>query len=166
MQLKGQIRATDVDPDEEDEIRAGKTSERDDLQREIDNMVGTLREAWTEAGQPTRDTLRTSAGFKRAAKRRLVVLREDATPVKNMVRRACTLHKVEPVFAKNRALDDGTVAVKFTVGPKPNGKTAASAPATTPVPEPWSPAPAPAPSPADVQETTEQATGRRFGGRR
>jgi hypothetical protein len=116
------IAAVPVDETEEDEVRAGRATGRDENQVMLDNMTGELADAWRALGaddahRPTLDTLRTKAGFKRAAKRSVTVAADDLAEVRKMIRRAATLHKVTPIFANNKTNEDGTVRVKWTVGP-------------------------------------------------
>jgi hypothetical protein len=118
MALTGTIAPAEVDPNEDDEVRSGRASERDDNQIMLDGMVADLKAAWEAAGKPTLDVLRTKAGFKAATKKSVTVAAEDRATVKqNMIRRACTLHKVTPVFANDKKNEDGTVRIKWTVGP-------------------------------------------------
>lgn len=122
MALTGQITATPVDDSEDDEVRAGRATERDDNQVMIDNLTGELAEAWRATGDDDSkrtklDVLRTKAGFKKAAKRSITVAGDDRSEAKRLIRRACTLHKVTPVYANDKVNEDGTVRIKWTVGP-------------------------------------------------
>lgn len=119
MPLTGSLTPAPVDPAEEDEVRAGRALERDDNQQLLDGMTGEIIAAWKEVpgGMTSLETLRTKAGFKAAPKRSVTVDAKDKSVVKAMIRRTCTLHKVTPVYANDKTNDDGTIRVKWTVGP-------------------------------------------------
>lgn len=117
MALTGQIVTAEIDPAEEDEVRSGRATERDENQLLLDGMVGELKAEWEAKGKPTLNVLRTKPGFKAAGKRSIVVSGDDKSTAKAMIRRAATLHKVTPVFANDKVNDDGTVRIKWTVGP-------------------------------------------------
>lgn len=167
MALTAQIVATEVDDTEDDEVRAGRATERDETQVLLDTLTGELADAWRATGdddtkRTSLEVLRTKAGFKRAAKRSVTVAADDRTEAKRMIRRACVLHKVTPVYANDKTNEDGTIRIKWTVGPfvarvrKPkateDGQAAPSAPET----------PADASPPSDsagVQDTENPGTG-------
>jgi hypothetical protein len=137
MALKGTIAPAEVDPTEEDEVRAGRNAERDANQTMLDGMVGELKAEWEKHGKPGLDVLRTKAGFKAAGKRSIVATADDKADAKGMIRRSCTLHKVTPVFAKDKANGDGTVRIKWTVGPyitRQRATTTTETPATAETP--------------------------------
>jgi hypothetical protein len=121
MALTGQLVSTEVDESEEDEVRAGRATERDSNQVMLDGLTKELADAWRATGaddehRTSLDVLRTKAGFKKAAKRSVTVTADDKSEVKRMIRRACDLHKVTPIFAADRTNEDGTIRVKWTVG--------------------------------------------------
>jgi hypothetical protein len=157
-----QIKSVNVNPDEEDEVALPKSRERDDDQKGIDSDAEKMKAAWVAAGKPGLDKLTTKAGFKAATKTAYIVNKSDRPTVKGMIRRACTLHKVSPVYAKDLVNADGTVRIKWTVGPvPPKSETPAETPAEVPaeVPAPSNPA-------ADVETPAPQTdapaeTGRR-----
>lgn len=99
------------------ELSAGH--ERDDFQREVDSHVGALKIATAKAGWPQPEPTKHF--------RRYVVAPEDKAALKGVIRRACTLHKVEAVFYKDVKTAAGHVAVKFHVARKldKNGKPVA-----------------------------------------
>jgi hypothetical protein len=120
-----------TDDDTQTDFRERNTA-RDETQVALDTAVGGLVKSWAEAGKPGRD---------KAPAKRYVVVKADVSGLKSMIRRACTLHKVAPVWFVDNKRDDGTVAVKFTVGPIPPkapkpDPAADTAPPADPAPKP------------------------------
>jgi hypothetical protein len=92
----------------QDEIRA-RTSERDEDQLQIDTEVKNLHAAWDKAKRP--------APGPKAPYSRYVVPKDDRAELKNMIRRAARLHKVNPVFFKDAVTPSGNYQVKFNLAP-------------------------------------------------
>lgn len=152
--LKGQLNEAQ-DNDTQTEVVDRKSRERDETQTAIDNAVKEMVAKWHEAGKPEPHSDRPS--------KRYVVVKEDRTPLKGMIRRAATLHKVEAILFKDHVNEDGTVAVKFTIGDKP-AKSNGTAPAETPT-APVDDAPADD-APATVPDNEPPAESGRRGFRR
>ena len=92
----------------QDEIRA-RTSERDEDQLQIDTEVKKLHAAWEKAGKP--------APGPKAPYSRYVVPKDDRADLKNMIRRAVRLHKVNVVIYKDAVTASGNYQVKFNLAP-------------------------------------------------
>lgn len=100
---------TDVtDLPEQDELIAGR--ERDEFQRQVDGNVAELKNATATAGWPAHDSTKLF--------RRYVVAADDKAELKSVIRRAGTLHKVDPVFYKDATTEAGHAVVKFHVARK------------------------------------------------
>jgi hypothetical protein len=89
---------------------------RGEDQQAIDAELGKTVKAYTAKGGPaTAEASRPRVAF--------AVAPEDKSELKGMIRRAATLHKVEPVFFEDGTDDaTGEVVVTLTVGPKPTKK--------------------------------------------
>jgi hypothetical protein len=114
-----------TDGDTQNELSA-KSRDRDETQVALDGQVKTLAEAWNAAGKP---------GPESAPKKAYVVASGDVSGLKQMIRRACSLHKVAPAFFKDVKREDGNTRVKFTVQPVPPKKAKANATPDAPATE-------------------------------
>lgn len=90
---------------EQTEIVQGR--HRDEFQQAIDKDVETLKTATAKAKWPEHDA--------RKLFHRYVVGADDVSELKRVIRRAATLHKLEPVFYKDAKTEAGHIAVKFHV---------------------------------------------------
>jgi len=83
---------------------------RDEFQQDTDGDVLILKGNTASAGWPESDPTKLF--------HRYVVDADDATEMKSVIRRACTLHKVEAVFYKDAKTEAGHVSIKFHVARK------------------------------------------------
>lgn len=83
---------------------------RDEFQVQIDADVLSLKMNTAKAGWPGHDPAKLF--------QRYVVGKDDASPLRSVVRRACTLHKVDPDFYKDAKTEAGLVVIKFHVSRK------------------------------------------------
>ena len=95
---------------EQTELAAGR--ERDDFQRAVDGHVEALKLATAKAHWPTEDAWKRDPA---KLFHRYVVNGDDAAEMKANIRRAATLHKVEPLFYKNGKTPAGHAVIKFHV---------------------------------------------------
>jgi hypothetical protein len=123
-----------VEPQAEDTQTelATRSHERDADQQGIDATVKGMVDGYnTAGGKDSAVTARPTHRYQ--------VPNGDKSELKRMIRRACVLHKVDPIWYKDSKPDDaGNLIVKFTVGPlkakadatpTPNGDQPAEAPA-------------------------------------
>lgn len=90
---------------EQTELEIGRF--RDEFQLMIDKDVADLKLATAKAGWPDPDPTKLFTFY--------VVGKDDMAALKGVIRRACTLFKVEPEFYKNKTTEAGHVVVKFHV---------------------------------------------------
>jgi hypothetical protein len=98
---------TEVLP-EQTELAAGRV--RDEFQLDVDKDVEVLKLATAKARWPEPDPERFY--------HRYVVGSDDKGEMKSVIRRACTLHKVEAVFYKEAKTEAGHIVIKFHVARK------------------------------------------------
>jgi hypothetical protein len=94
-----------VELPEQTELVQGR--HRDAFQREIDGDVLIMKHATAAAGWPEPDPTKHFL--------RYVVGPDDATEMKSVIRRAATLHKLDPQFYKDGKTEAGHVVIKFHV---------------------------------------------------
>lgn len=94
---------------EQTEFAQGRT--RDEFQQKIDREVGHLAENTAKAGWPAPHPGRLFG--------RYVVAKDDVAALKQVIRRAATLHKVGLLFYKDATTEAGHKVVKFHVKQKP-----------------------------------------------
>src|SRR5262245_41041517 len=99
---------TDVELPVQDKLVQGR--HRDEFQLQIDSDVRTLKHNTATAGWPEPDPTRL---FQRYA-----VDKDDVSGIKAVIRRACTLLKVEADFYTDAKTPEGYVLVKFHVSRK------------------------------------------------
>jgi hypothetical protein len=116
-----------AETDDQTELAATKSRVRDEFQVKVDDEMGRLVKAWTEAGRP---------GHDKAPNKRYRVAKTDRAEMKDVIRRAASLHKVAVSWFKDKVNEDGTVSIKFTVTPIPVKVKAAPAATATPPAEP------------------------------
>jgi hypothetical protein len=97
-----------VELPEQTELVVGRF--RDEFQQAVDGDVITLKAATASAGWPEHDPGKLF--------HRYVVGAEDSVPMKGVIRRACTLAKVEADFYKDAKTEAGHAVVKFHVSRK------------------------------------------------
>jgi hypothetical protein len=152
--LKGQITSAVVDENDGQTEVKPPASERDENQQYIDGEIGAAKTAWEDAGKPAH------AG--KEWTRRFHVAAEDKAAVKQMIRRALTLHKVGATWYKDVKTEDGVVSVKLHLAPLP-----AKAPQANGANPPKPAADSPATGTQDVETPAGQpenaASGTRFG---
>ena len=114
---------------------ATRNTERDEIQVMVDEASKKLHKAWQDAGKVTREALmavdengKPSAEWIAAAKQAYTVAKDDRSPLKSIIRRACLLFdKGVPVYGEDKVSEkDGEVTVTFTYGPpavKPDAAT-------------------------------------------
>lgn len=83
---------------------------RDEFQRMVDGDVLILKDATARAGWAEHDATKLF--------HRYVVGADDATPLKEVIRRAATLHRVTADFYKDAKTEAGHVVIKFHVSRK------------------------------------------------
>jgi hypothetical protein len=83
---------------------------RDEFQLQIDTDVESLKTNTAKAGWPAFDPSKLF--------QRYVVGKDDASPLKAVIRRAATLHKVEADFYKDAKTEAGLFVIKFHVSRK------------------------------------------------
>jgi hypothetical protein len=110
MQIKTRPAPADV------KLSQAHSRDRNEDQQAIDAELATCVKAYTEKGGP-----------KHPADRRprvaFAVAPKDKAELKGMIRRACTLHKVAPVWFEDITDEaTGEVVVTLTVGPQPPKK--------------------------------------------
>jgi hypothetical protein len=93
---------------EQTELAAGRV--RDTFQLAVDKDVEALKLATAKARWPEPDPSRLF--------HRYVVGSDDKGEMKSVIRRACTLHKVEAVFYKEAKTEAGHIVIKFHVSRK------------------------------------------------
>lgn len=120
---------------------ATRSHDRDDDQKGIDATVAGMVKSYTGAGgEKVAPAARPSHRYQ--------VPKADRPELKRMIRRACVLAKVDPVWYVDSKPDaQGNIIVKFTVGPQKVKPEATATPAA-----PAAPAPAPAPTPPDSEK--------------
>jgi hypothetical protein len=96
---------TDEAIPEQTDLEVGRY--RDEFQQMVDKDVATLKHKTATAGWPDPDPKKLF--------QRYVVGPDDAGSLKAVIRRAGTLHKVDPEFYKNAKTEAGHVAIKFHV---------------------------------------------------
>lgn len=131
-----------TDDDDQTEVKPPRATDRDEDQIQIDGFVAELATSWQAAGKPKQES---------APWRKLIVSKTDVSATKNMIRRACTLAKVSPLYWKDATRPDGRISVKFTVTdppPRKEKKNAANGAATAPAAPAAPAATAPKPGPA------------------
>jgi hypothetical protein len=97
---------------EQTELAVGH--ERDDFQKQIDRDVAKLKLATATAGWPAPDPSKLF--------HRYVVGKDDRAGLKSVIRRACTLLKVEARWYKDMTTEAGHIVVKFHVARKLDAK--------------------------------------------
>jgi hypothetical protein len=97
-----------VELPEQTELVVGR--HRDEFQLAVDGDVLILKAATAAAGWPEMDPTKLF--------HRYVVGADDAASMKGVVRRACTLHKIEADFYKDAKTEAGHVVIKFHVSRK------------------------------------------------
>lgn len=97
-----------VELPEQTELVQGR--HRDDFQLAVDGDVLILKAATAAAGWPEHDPTKLW--------QRYVVSADDTGAMKSVIRRACTLHKVEADFYKDAKTEAGHVSIKFHVSRK------------------------------------------------
>lgn len=107
--------------DEELKVRKPHVTERDETQMDVDARTGKAAAAWKDMPNhlkvPEHNRPRV----------RLAVDPDDKSELKRIIRRAATLHKVDPVYFEDATDDKGRAVVTFTVGPKkPSPRRASS----------------------------------------
>lgn len=80
---------------------------RDEFQQQVDGHIANLKVSTAKAGWPDPDPKKHF--------HRYVVGADDKAALKAVIRRACTLHKVEPQFYKDAKTEAGHIVVKFHV---------------------------------------------------
>jgi hypothetical protein len=80
---------------------------RDPFQLQIDADVESLKTSTAKAGWPDPDPGKLF--------QRYVVDKNDASPLKEVIRRACTLHKVTMEAYKDAKTEAGLIVIKFHV---------------------------------------------------
>jgi hypothetical protein len=83
---------------------------RDEFQKDVDGDILILKHATAVAGWPEQEATKLF--------HRYVVGADDATDMKGVIRRACTLHRVEADFYKDAKTPAGHMSVKFHVSRK------------------------------------------------
>jgi hypothetical protein len=97
-----------VEVPEQTELVVGRF--RDEFQLSVDGDVLILKAATAAAGWPEHDATRLF--------QRYIVGADDTTPMKAVIRRACTYARVEADFYKDAKTEAGHVAIKFHVSRK------------------------------------------------
>lgn len=129
---------TDVTEDTgQTELSTGRSRWRDAEQQKVDSDVAALLAGWNAQNKPA-PAQSPAHAYK--------VPKAQKSDLKDLIRKAGRFHKTAIVFYKDKANEDGTVYVKFTVAALPpkadgNGQTetppaSAPAPAPEPAPEP------------------------------
>ena len=165
---------------------ATRNTERDEIQVMVDDATAKLHQAWIDAGKVTREALmavdengKPSAEWVKAAKQAYTVSKDDRSPLKSIIRRACLLFdKGVPVYGQDVVSEkDGEVTVTYTYGPpavKPESDTetpAGDSPSTDTPPAAEGSAggegagPDATPDTSDTENPPDEPTRRRFGGR-
>ena len=99
------LHTENVELPEQTELVQGR--HRDEFQRMIDGDVLILKHATAAGGWAAHEPTKLFE--------RYVVGPDDVTPLKEVIRRAATLHKVNADFYKDAKTEAGHVAVKFHV---------------------------------------------------
>lgn len=105
------LHTTETELPEQTEEEVGRY--RDEFQQQVDADTAALKHKTATAGWPAHDPKKLF--------NRYVVGKEDVGELKRVVRRAATLHKVEPSFYKNATTEAGHVVVKFHTDRKRDG---------------------------------------------
>jgi hypothetical protein len=87
--------------------------ERDEMQQHLDARFQAVLEAWQKARKPRAE---------RSPFDRITVAKNDVQALKDMIRRAATLHKHAVVFFQDAKHPNGNVTVKYVPAPKPEPK--------------------------------------------
>jgi hypothetical protein len=106
------INITDPQAEDTQTTLATRSHVRDDDQKGIDATVKTMVDGYNAlGGKDSEVTARPTHRYQ--------VPNDDKSELKRMIRRACVLHKVDPIWYVDSKPDDaGNIVVKFTVGPK------------------------------------------------